>query len=364
MRTIVCFFGIIFLIAFSANRANAQCSLCHNLASELVVNSDFEAGNTGFSSGYNFCVSSGCLEGTYTINSNPAISNGAFTGVDHTTGSGQYMIVNGSGTPNTSVWSETITVTPSTAYLFSCWVCSVFPGSPAILQFSINGNLVGSVFNAPSSTGVWMNFCTLWDAGSATSAVISIVNQNTAAGGNDFGLDDISFGTASTLSVTFDLNTSFCSIDLPSKISATPTGGLFSGAGVTDTIFDPSSVSLGQHYIIYTTTNVACPLSDSIPVDVKDCTEELIIPNVFTPNSDSVNDIFNIHNIGFSTYHLQIFNRWGLLMFETSDRAVHWNGKVHGSGDNAPDGTYFYLLDLTNRKEELKSYQGHLSLLR
>jgi gliding motility-associated-like protein len=103
------------------------------------------------------------------------------------------MIVNGAGTPNTSVWCETINVLPNTNYAFSCWVASVAAGSPAVLQFSINGNTIGSSFNAPAATCQWAQFYSTWNSGSNTTANICIVNQNTTGGGNDFALDDINF---------------------------------------------------------------------------------------------------------------------------------------------------------------------------
>lgn len=105
------------------------------------------------------------------------------------------MIINGSSDPNTSVWCSTVSISPNTDYIFSAWICSVHPNNPAELQFSINGNLLGSTFNAPSAVNQWSQFYTLWNSGSNSSATICIVNQNTAATGNDFGIDDISFQT-------------------------------------------------------------------------------------------------------------------------------------------------------------------------
>ncbi|HRE96996.1 MAG TPA: hypothetical protein PK637_09540, partial [Flavobacteriales bacterium] len=65
--------------------------------------------------------------------------------------------------------------------------------SPAQLQFEVNGALLGPVFTAPAAAGVWSTFSSVWYSGPSTTAVICILNQNTTLGGNDFGLDDISF---------------------------------------------------------------------------------------------------------------------------------------------------------------------------
>ena len=167
--------------------------VCQTFGVELVNNSGFENGNTAFGSAYDYCNSGGCLvpEGRYAIGGNAATFHGNFVGTPHA--GGNFMIVNGSGSPNTSVWCQTITVQPNTVYNFSTWVTSVNPTSPALLQFSINGAVIGNVFQAPAVTGTWSQFFAVWYSGANTTASICIVNQNTTASGNDFGLDDISF---------------------------------------------------------------------------------------------------------------------------------------------------------------------------
>ncbi|MEY4605178.1 MAG: hypothetical protein RIT43_2470 [Bacteroidota bacterium] len=177
------------------------------ISSNTVTNGDFSLGAVDFSSSY---ILSGNTqpEGTYFVTNNANSTHPGFTGFDHTTGSGNFMVVNGSGTPGTSVWCQTITVQPNTDYVFSTWVSALALGSPAQLQFSINGTVVGDVFNAPLLTGQWEEFYTTWNSGSATSATICIVNQNTSLGGNDFGIDDINFASVcnNTETVTVTVN--------------------------------------------------------------------------------------------------------------------------------------------------------------
>src|SRR5699024_6162533 len=107
----------------------------------LVSNGDFSMGNTGFTSTYGYTPppSSVLNEGYYSVYTNP---NGVHTGFtsfgDHTTGTGRMMILNGSPSP-TSVWCQTIPVTPNTDYDFSAWFanCSASSSgaSSPILQF-------------------------------------------------------------------------------------------------------------------------------------------------------------------------------------------------------------------------------------
>ncbi|MBN8702706.1 MAG: gliding motility-associated C-terminal domain-containing protein [Bacteroidetes bacterium] len=91
--------------------------------------------------------------------------------------------------------------------------------------------------------------------------------------------------------------------------------------------------------------------------------QELLIPNVFSPNNDGVNDFYTLTTVGYSNFNLKIFNRWGVLVFESVDTTKHWDGKINGT--EASDGTYYYILSVTdNSKNENKSYKGFLTLLR
>ncbi len=162
----------------------------------IIHNGDFELGNVGFNTSYHYS-SNLYPEAYYYIDSNAHNYHSGFTGAhDHTSGSGKYMIVNGAGTAGVNVWSQTVSVSPHTEYAFSVWVCSVSPypiSLQALLQFSINGTQIGEPFRAPLNLNTWINFYEVWNSGENTTATISILNQNTASGGNDFGIDDISF---------------------------------------------------------------------------------------------------------------------------------------------------------------------------
>lgn len=169
----------------------------------LIVNGDFESGNTGFTSDYMYSPGNLVPEGVYNVLTNPQDDHPGFAPCpDHTSGSGNMMVINGSGTPNQNVWCQTVNVQPNTQYAFSAWVATVVAASPALLQFSINGNTIGPIFNAPNSTCNWVNFYQLWNSGANSTATICIVNQNTVLGGNDFALDDIVFSPVCTVTDT------------------------------------------------------------------------------------------------------------------------------------------------------------------
>lgn len=85
------------------------------------------------------------------------------------------------------------------------------------------------------------------------------------------------------------------------------------------------------------------------------------IPNVFTPNNDGYNDIFEITVEGYSVEKLKIFNRWGELIFESTDQMKAWDGKVNGNSAGA--STYYYTVSLKDIKTNNASEQtGFITL--
>lgn len=168
-------------------------------ATNIVSNGDFTFGNTGFTSGYSFVAyaAGNCFpEAVYTIGASPQVchpswpsSYGAPPGA-----SAETMIVNGATLAGVTVWSESLTVLPNTQYYFSAWVASNY-ANPAVLSFSINGIPVGGNQVASSTLGLWTQIYIPWNSGASTTALASILNQNTVASGNDFSLDLLSFDT-------------------------------------------------------------------------------------------------------------------------------------------------------------------------
>ena len=74
---------------------------------------------------------------------------------------------------------------------------------------------------------------------------------------------------------------------------------------------------------------------------------EYQLPNVFTPNNDNINDVFIAYNPGRVTrVNMQIFNRWGQLVFETTDPDINWDGRNMNTGRFVPTGVYYYVCDV------------------
>lgn len=128
----------------------------------------------------------------------------------------------------------------------------------------------------------------------------------------------------------------------------------------SDFIFN---LSLGAYQVVVTDVN-GC--SDSLvltviePEDLSGCIS-LVMPNVFTPNSDMINDAYlpvDLFNI--KTYSLIIVNRWGETLFESSEPTIGWDGTFKGK--DCSEGVYFYIVNYTDNYDEEGSVHGHLTL--
>jgi len=88
-----------------------------------------------------------------------------------------------------------------------------------------------------------------------------------------------------------------------------------------------------------------------------------IIPNVFSPNQDLVNDVFKIKANGVKNLSCSIYNRWGNLVHNwENDVNGFWDGNIQGNP--ASEGTYFYVINYTSLSKQSKSEKGYLILFR
>ena len=125
-----------------------------------------------------------------------------------------------------------------------------------------------------------------------------------------------------------------------------------------------ASPTISTNYMVIGIVN-GCSAIDTVIVEV-DGESELIIPNVFTPNYDGINDEFNIVGGCLFSVDKKIFNRWGELLFQSYQLEEAWDGKT-SAGENVPEGTYFYVFIVSmmeNYQETTKTFKGFLSLLR
>lgn len=249
------------------------CSI-QGISNNLVANGDFSQGNTGFTSNYTY-NSNLWAEGTYYVGSNPNTYHPNFIACqDHTTGTGNMLIVNGASVPNANIWQKTINVVPYTTYIFSCWLTSVTSSNPAQLQFFVNNVQIGQVFNATPTNCSWNMFYNLWYSGSNTSANISIKNQNSQLSGNDFAIDDIYFAQVidviDTVNIVVEnphINLGADTLLCPGKnLILSPGNGFVSYQWSTGTTTPQINVINAGNYFVKVTTQAGCKANDTINV--------------------------------------------------------------------------------------------------
>ena len=170
-------------------------SLYRRLGENLILNGDFEDGDSGFSSQLRSDLSPGD-PGIYRIDTNPFnVYGGLNPDVgsfgDHTSGSGNMMVINGSDSALVN-WEQTVDVEPDTEYEFSAWVATTFDVAPSELRLTINDESVATL-TAPAVEGDWIQISGRWNSGDQQQATLQILNDQLAFLGNDFALDDIHF---------------------------------------------------------------------------------------------------------------------------------------------------------------------------
>lgn len=94
-----------------------------------------------------------------------------------------------------------------------------------------------------------------------------------------------------------------------------------------------SSISISQPgvYWLEVTDNNVCKGRDSVIVSPKECLTGFYVPTAFTPNGDGKNDVFQPQLFGkVKKYRFTIYNRWGQLIFQTTEQLKGWDGKIRG----------------------------------
>ncbi|MBN2893095.1 MAG: gliding motility-associated C-terminal domain-containing protein [Bacteroidales bacterium] len=108
-----------------------------------------------------------------------------------------------------------------------------------------------------------------------------------------------------------------------------------------------SDLSLSACYYL---TAIDSAGNESICEDFNQCVDNCSyyeLPNVFTPNGDNINDLFHPYPYRFvDKIELKIYDRWGVLVFETDDPDINWDGKSMNSGKLVSDGVYYYICDV------------------
>ncbi|HRN37808.1 MAG TPA: gliding motility-associated C-terminal domain-containing protein [Flavobacteriales bacterium] len=120
----------------------------------------------------------------------------------------------------------------------------------------------------------------------------------------------------------------------------------------------------GMHWVIATDAG-GCITGDTVFVEERDCLCPVHVPNAFTPNADGINDTWGgVWECSFSSFELDLFDRWGRVLQHTNNPSFQWDGRVNG--ELLPDGLYAYRLRYAwedGAALRHRSLQGHVLLM-
>jgi gliding motility-associated-like protein len=257
--------------------------------------------------------------------------------------------------PTVSVTPTTATVCPGGAVTYTASGASTYTWSPSAQFSPANGNIVTA--HPLSSTTIYTVMGT--DAANCVATatttihVDSIVANMIASPATGDAPLDVQF-------INHSVNASSYVWNFGNNSSNFTTGNVNDTA---KTIYP----NQGTYTVVLTASSttgaLTCIDNDTLVIIVTE-SYSLVIPNIFTPNGDGLNENFVVKSEGVSTFSMEIFDRWGLKMFSTTSVTGEWDGKTVG-GKDVPADTYFYLINATSSKTgKSQAYKGYLTLIR
>jgi gliding motility-associated-like protein len=166
--------------------------------------------------------------------------------------------------------------------------------------------------------------------------------------------DFLRFGDSTTIDVTS--NQLFANYTIATDM------GLVLCTDCSELVVQPENSTI---YVVTAINDNGCESEDRVTIDVSDvCVDaEVEIPNLFSPNGDGANDLFEIRYQGLqNTYSLNIYNRWGQLVYTTNDLSQKWDGTFRG--ENVMPGVYVYYFRAICPNGKSVLYKGNVTLVR
>ncbi|WP_242926179.1 gliding motility-associated C-terminal domain-containing protein [Pontibacter vulgaris] len=229
--------------------------------------------------------------------------------------------------------SATLTIANSNGGTYE-WFTEASGGTPIF---------VGATFQTPPLTqtttyyvqAVNTNGCV---STTRTAATVTLVTPEASAG------DDVTIIQGKTVELRASGGTTY---------KWEPTQGL-SSADVANPVASPQVTTT---YTVTVTTAEGCVDIDEVTVTV---IPAIVAPNAFTPNRDGVNEVWEIENIeNYPDVRVEIFNRWGNLVFTSNGYGTPWDGTYNGS--DLPVATYYYIIYLNSSERPIS---GNVTIIR
>jgi gliding motility-associated-like protein len=179
----------------------------------------------------------------------------------------------------------------------------------------------------------------------------------TASGSYSVAINHAACNRSQTLSATVQVNPlPAVTISKSNDIDCSAIQAQLTATGGTSYVWTPA-VSLNAtnipnpvtttlvttNYKVKVTSANGCFKEDSVTVYFNGGTQSnLMIPNAFTPNKDLVNDVFKVSFGGAKKFEMLVYNRWGELVFRSTDPSKGWDGNYRSKPQ--PQGVYIYLV--------------------
>jgi gliding motility-associated-like protein len=125
------------------------------------------------------------------------------------------------------------------------------------------------------------------------------------------------------------------------------------------------TLHISQSDVYTVTVSTECySVEDEVLIEAEDCGSEIFIPNIFSPNGDNINDewVVLINDPSIVGVECIIFDRWGSLVFGTTEAPIVWDGGFNGK--SVLPGVYVFVLQLTNGSGEVRMLSGDLTVIR
>jgi len=302
----------------------------------------------------------------------------SWTGPNGYTSSQQNPVINPASTTNDGLYIVTATLNGCTGAPDTLDV-TVIP-TPVVNASSNSPICVGDALQLNASNVNGANYTWTGPNGFTSTSQNPLIDPVTSADAGTYSVIAIVNGCSSAPSSTnvtiSDVNASF--IATPSTgvsplnvvFTNTTTGGTaYSWDYGNGNIENTTSLSTTQTYITdstYTVTMIAvnadgCMDTVSMTISVVP-NYFIIIPNVFSPNGDNTNDVFELQFSGVSSLLVNIYDRWGLFMYSYNSLTGSWNGQKDGK--DASEGVYYYVIQVVDALDAEHIYSGHVTLTR
>lgn len=241
---------------------------------------------------------------------------------------------------------------------------TIIPCSTGSLALTGNGTVGGTYTytwtpSSPSFVGNPLNI--------TTPGVYTVVATNSANGCTTTATYAVS---AETISASFvadpyqglmPLPVSFTNTNIQAGVSYA--WDLANGSTPSGSVVSTTYNYQGNYPVVLTATKGVC-VDTAMRIIKVELVSFLTVPNVFTPNNDTKNDVFYLDAINMGEIYMIVYDRWGLKMFEATESGkMAWDGKTK-SGNTVSDGTYFYVIKATGLDGQTYDMKGSINVFK